>query len=218
MNSPAPRRGPSTLSEWIILGLFVAIFVGFFLLEIFSDFTPAKLSILLVILFWIPLLALHEAGHAMMAALLGWRVKQIVIGTAATLGRFRLGCAKVELRLLPIEGFVLCAPIRLRRPGLENMLIYMAGPGIELLLASLIVSVLGSERLFSADDYWLITARSLVVAATAQGMMNLIPFSARTPTGYIASDGLGIIRSLFLPRSYYARMRQSACTADDEEA
>jgi hypothetical protein len=205
-NDPSPRRGPSTPTEWLILGLFIAIFVGLFLMEIVDEFTPTKLSILFVVFFWIPLLALHEAGHALMAAVLGWRVIQVVIGAAASLGNFRLGSTRVEIRILPVEGFVRCAPKRLRFPNVEDMLIYMAGPGIELLLAAAIFLLVGIEQLFAADDYLMIALRSLAVAATAQAVMNLIPFSVRSGGGYVASDGLGIIMSFIRPRSYYAQM------------
>ena len=68
--------------------------------------TANQLSALLIVVFWIPLLVLHESGHALMAAALGWHVGQIVIGMGRTVKEFRVGTALVEIRLVPVEGFV----------------------------------------------------------------------------------------------------------------
>src|SRR3954469_18126868 len=103
MYGPAPPRGPATVTEWLIGGFFLAAILGLFAAELSENYTPAKLSALLVVVFWIPLLALHEGGHAVVAFLLGWRVGQIVIGMGKAVGRFRLGSASVEVRLIPIE-------------------------------------------------------------------------------------------------------------------
>lgn len=207
MYDPAPRRDPSTPSEWITAGIFLAIFLGLIVADIFQNYHPVKLSALLVVLFWIPLLALHEAGHAVVAYLFGWHVKQIVVGMGKILGRFRIGRARVEVRLFPVEGFVSCAPIRIRLPQLESALIYFAGPGVELLLALAILFVVGPERLFQvSEDYGLIVCQSLALAAAAQAVLNLIPFAVHTPEGVLASDGLGIILSFFRPPGYYEEM------------
>jgi len=40
------------------------------------------------------------------AALLGWYVGRVVIGVGRRLAKFRVGTAVVEIRLLPLEGFV----------------------------------------------------------------------------------------------------------------
>jgi hypothetical protein len=200
MSDHLPRREPATRTEWIVAGIFLAGFAVAMLAEIADDFSPAKLSALLIILFWVPLLALHEGGHAVMAWVLGWHVRQIVIGMGKELGRFRLGTAEVEIRLFPIEGFVRSAPVRPRSPGLENALIYAAGPGIELLLAAVILLLLGPGTLFTASDsYAVIAWQSLAAAATVQAVLNLIPIVMRTPEGDVVSDGLGIILSLFGP-------------------
>src|SRR5262249_32562603 len=147
-------------------------------------------------LFWIPLLALHECGHAFVASLLGWRVETIVIGMGRVLFQFRMGRTNVEVRLIPVEGFVRSAPTRLRLPRLENALIYFAGPGVELLLAFCILLAIGSDRLFTlTDDYQLIIWQSLALAATSQAVLNLIPFAVDSHGRTLLSDGLGIIHS-----------------------
>lgn len=202
-----PRRDPSTPTEWLIGAILVLAFGAAMIVEIADQFTPVKLSAALIVLFWVPLLALHESGHAVAAWLAGWRVRQVVIGMGKTLARFRMGDADVEIRLLPIEGFVSALPKRLSLPRLENAFIYLAGPGVELLLAAGILLILGPERLFTlTDDYRLIVWQSLAAAATVQAALNLIPIAIQTPEGDAASDGLGLLLSLVRPREHYEAM------------
>jgi hypothetical protein len=215
MYDPNPRRGPATQSEWWLAGVVLVGVVGLFAAEVCHDYTPVKLSALLVILFWMPLLVLHEAGHALVAHLLGWHVGQIVIGMGKTIGRFRIGTVDIGIRLIPIEGFVRCLPTKLRLPQLECALIFFAGPGVGLAVALIILSAVGPDDLLSAsEDYGLIVWQSLALAATSQAILNLIPIAVRNLEGEMVSDGLGIILSLLRPTSYYAAMMG----ASDNEA
>jgi hypothetical protein len=207
MYDAGPQRGPLTPQERWICGIFLVILLGLFIAEIVHNYQPVKLSALLVGLFWIPLLAWHEAGHALVAALLGWHVGQVVIGMGRLVGGFRVGSAAVEIRLIPVEGFVRSVPTNLYLPHLKSACIYFAGPGVELLLALIILLLVGPDTLLSpSDDYLVIVWQSLALASAAQAVLNLIPHSVRTPAGEIPNDGLGIIRSFFLPESYYAEM------------
>lgn len=207
MYSPVPTRGPVTRFEWWFAGLFLVLILGLFVAEIIHDYSPVKLSALLIVLFWIPLLALHEAGHALAAWLLGWRVIMIVIGMGRTLGSFRIGTALVEVRIAPVEGFVHCLPTNLVLPGLKNSIIFLAGPGVELLLAGIILLVIGHDHLLTlTDDYGIIVWQCLAAAAAVQAVINLIPSATMTQEGEVVSDGLGFIRSLFLSNQVYADM------------
>lgn len=202
----ASDRPLSPQERWMA-GLFLGVVLGLFILEIWHDYQPVKLSALLIILFWIPLLALHECGHALAAALLRWRVQKIVIGLGRLVAAFRIRNTSVEIRLLPIEGFVRCAPQDLRHPRLKNIAIYFAGPGVELLIALGVVLLVGWNRLLTlTEDYGLIAWQSLALAATAGAVLNLIPQAVRTPQGLIPNDGLCILLSLFLPKQYFASM------------
>src|SRR5579871_1841739 len=98
--------------------IFLLVILGLFAGDVCTNYAPVKLSALLFVLFWIPLLVLHELGHAIVARLVGWRVEMIVIGMGRTLCRFHVGNALVELRVVPLEGFVRNVPLNLRAPGL----------------------------------------------------------------------------------------------------
>jgi hypothetical protein len=195
------------VTEWLIAGAFLAVILGLFTVEVFQNYRPAKLSALLVFLFWIPLLALHESGHAVASYLLGWRVQQVVIGMGKVMGQCQVGSANVEIRLFPVEGFVRSVPRKLRLPRVENALIYFAGPGVELLLALGVLLLVGPDRLLSAsEEYGVILWQSLALAAAVQAVLNLLPFAIQTSERTIHSDGLGIILSFLRPSSYYAQM------------
>jgi hypothetical protein len=207
MYDPQTGSGPlAPWQKWFCAGL-LAIVLGWLLFETFHDFAPVKLAPLLLILFWMPLMALHEAGHAAVARLLGWYVGKIVLGMGPELGRFRLGDADVEVRLVPVEGFVQCVPTNLRWPRLKSALIYFAGPGADLLVALGILLAVGPGRLFSESaDVGLLVVQCLALAAASQAALNLIPHAVFTPNGPLANDGLGIILSFVQPTAYYAQM------------
>ena len=175
--------------------------------EICSNFKPVKLSALLVVLFWIPLLVLHELGHAIVANLLNWHVGQIVIGMGRVVSSCQIGTASVEIRLFPVEGFIKCVPCDLRLPQLKSALIYFAGPDVDLLLALAIFLLVGPDHLLtSSDNYLIIVWQSLALASAVEGVLNLVPHSITTHESKIPNDGLGIIRSFLMPESYYASM------------
>jgi membrane-associated protease RseP (regulator of RpoE activity) len=207
MLDPAPRRGPLTRSECWTSVLFLVVLVGLFTAEVIVDYTPAKLSALFFLVFWFPLLVLHEAGHAVVATLLGWYVARVVLGMGRTVAWFRAGTTLVEIRLFPIEGFVLPVPRNLRAPRLKSALIYFAGPGAQLLLLALIFVVVGPDMLLSqSDSIGLLAVQSLCVAILASAFFNLVPHMAASQNGMVPNDGLGIIRSFLLPTEYYAAL------------
>ena len=152
MYSPGPMRGPMNRQERWAHAIFLLVILGLFAGEVCTNYAPIKLSVLLFVLFWIPLLVVHEAAHAVMTAVVGWRVERVVIGMGRSVTSFRVGGAVVELKLLPLEGFARSVPIDLRFPGFKHALIYLAGPGIELVLAGVILWMVGPQRLFSHSD------------------------------------------------------------------
>lgn len=207
MYDPNPERTPETPDERVSSAIFLLLFVGLILAGLLQDFEPVKVSAVLVVVFWVPLIALHEAGHALMAAALGWHVGQVVVGMGPPLKRLRVGGVPVEIRTFPVTGFVTCVPTNLNLPHCKKALISFAGPGIELLLSGLLLLLVGPDRLLTrTNDYALIAVQSLALAATAQALINLIPFMVKVGDEWQVSDGLGIIRSFLTPASDYASM------------
>lgn len=202
-----PEREPESQNEWLLYVLFLCGLLGLFAAEIWFDYEPEKLAALFFLLFWMPLLVLHELGHALMAWLLGWHVSVIVLGMGRPLGGFYLGRTPVLVRLFPIEGFIRSAPQDLHWPQLKSALIYAAGPGVELLLALLIVLLVGSDTLFTFTDHIpLLLWQSLALAAVVGGVLNLLPHGIQTPGGFIPNDGLGILYSFLQPTEHFQRM------------
>lgn len=205
MTSDSPEQRPLSPSERWVAGAILAIILGLFAVEIAVDYEPVKLTALLIVLFWVPLLVLHEAGHALMAALLGWHVARVVIGMGWVVGRFHVRGALVEVRLIPIEGFVQPVPTNLRAPHLKSALIYLAGPGIELVLVGLLVLLVGLDTMLSrTESLDMLALQSLAVAALVGVFINLVPHEGMSSSGPAANDGLGAIRSFLVPESHYA--------------
>ncbi len=191
-------KQPATKGEKIFLLIVALAFLFMMSMEIISNYEPKKLGALLFLLFWIPLLFIHEFGHAIMAKLLGWKVQRTVIGFGRVLFNTRLLGAPMQIRTIPLEGFVQIAPTTLKLARIKHALIYFAGPGIELLVFFIIMLMLGGmQQLFSiTDDYSRIALQSFAFAALAGAIINLIPLGIITQNGSTPNDGLGIILSL----------------------
>src|SRR5262249_54237943 len=162
LRTPAPRRipmqgpsrrGPMTPFERWFSALFALRLLAAFVAVILKDFEPVRLVPVFVIVWWLVLLPIHEAGHALVAHLLGWYVGQVVIGMGGTLARFTIGPTMVELRAFPIEGFCASVPKNLRWPRLKSALIYLAGPGVELLLLGIVALLVGPRTLLSRSEH-----------------------------------------------------------------
>ncbi|MBT8080597.1 MAG: site-2 protease family protein [Gammaproteobacteria bacterium] len=191
---PAGRR-PLTRSEARASAILGALFSLLMLGAILDDFTMQRLSIVFLVLFWIPMLVLHEFGHALMARALGWRVPEIVIGFGRELWVWQLGETRVRIKLAPVEGYVLPAPVDARGLRLKSALIYAAGPGAELLLLAVMLMIFGWDGVFNdSSEIGMIALQSLAVVILLGAGFNLLPFS----TGGGVSDGLGILSSPFM--------------------
>jgi hypothetical protein len=101
----------------------------------------------------------------------------------------------VEFRTLPLSGHVIPRPLDLRIPRLKHFLIFAAGPGIELLLVTLIALFMGSDHLLApSGNADMIAVQTLCVAAVIGAGFNLIPFPHANGMGGVSwSDGLGMI-------------------------
>lgn len=198
-------KEPTTKAEKIFLVTITLAFVFMMGMEMLSNYEPKKLGALLFVLFWIPLLFIHEFGHAVMAKLLGWRVTRIVIGMGKVLTKLRVFNAPMEIRMIPLEGFVQIAPKNLKLARFKHALIFFAGPGVELLVFFLIVAFLGGyDQFFTiTNDYFRIALQSFAFAALVGAVVNLIPMGIITKDGSTPNDGMGILLCLFATEMDY---------------
>lgn len=206
---PSPRREPQSRGEQTTVAVILLVFVVGMIFEIAQNYHPAKLSALLFVVFWMPLLVLHETGHALAAAIVRWRVFKMVIGMGNTVTESKVLGIPLTVKRYPIAGYVMTSP----RPGhsrhslrWKHALVYFAGPGIELLAAAIVLFVVGPGQLFSSagDDTALIAAQTFALTATFGAVLNLIPMTMQGEDGQMSpNDGMGIIYALFASPEYY---------------
>jgi hypothetical protein len=216
MDDPAPEPGPLTTENFWISVVFLLLVVGLFVAEICVNYHPVKLTALFIFLFWLPLIAIHETGHAVAAALLGWRVHRVVIGMGRPLLRFSVGRTPVEIRLFPVEGFVLHGPTDLRNPRLKSAVICLAGPLLPVLVLGVLVAAVGPATMLSrTDNLWLLAAQSFGAAVLLSAAINLLPHYAYDLPRHrrYVSDGMAIIHSFLCSREDYARLLEDPDSA-----
>jgi peptidase M50-like protein len=215
MYGPDSGREPDTSFERWFSALFLLGMLGLFAAVIVVDYQPVKLVPAFFALAWFVLLPIHEAGHAVTAHLLGWRVGEVVIGMGRALHRFRLGKTVVEVRMFPIEGFCATVPTNMDAPRLKSALIYFAGPGVEILILAMLVLAVGLEPLTShTEQVGMLACQGLAIAILASVVFNLVPHYAVSQHGMVPNDGLGIIQSFFKPDSHYLAMIGRSFDAD----
>ena len=188
----------------LVFGLLVA---GLFGAEVLRDFTPAKSAVFFFLVAWFPLTALHEAGHAWMARVFGWRVFEVVVGFGRVVKRWQRGATRIELRAFPIGGYVVPVPRSREGAKLASFFIYAAGPGIEILLVVVLGLILGFDTLTSpSTSVGIIAAQAVSAAALTGAITNLLPMT--TPEGGW-TDGRGMLMSPFLDDEHFARQMAS---------
>ena len=202
-HDPAPRREPVGGERWLVLGAFL-LAVGGLLAVVLEDYEPVRLAPVFMLLAHFPLIALHEAGHAAMAAALGWKVEALVVGFGRDALRFELWGVPVTVRMYPLGGWVLPTPTHLRGARWRSALIYLAGPLAELLLVGALALGFGLETLITRSEALpVIAAQAVCVGALFDVVWNLLPRRIETEHGESATDGLGAIRSVLRERTSF---------------
>lgn len=218
MRDPAEQGGPLTPIERGFFVFLLTVILGLFGAEVIRDYEPRKLAALFFLLWMPPLLVLHEAGHALTALLLGWHVRLIVIGCNREVFRFRYRGVPIVIKLIPLSGFVRPVPGHLSSPRLRLALIYLAGPGIELLLLAVLVLLFGPQAFLTlSDDIGVIALQGLAVAILYSAFVNLIPIPFQSRGRLAVSDGLGFFKSFFLPDEEFAALMYSPEEAEPED-
>jgi hypothetical protein len=217
ITDPAEQRGPLTPFERGFYVLLLTVILGLFAAEIADDFHPRKLAVPFFLLSWPILLIVHEGGHALAAAFFNWRVRLVVIGAGRLFGRMRFGGVPVEFRVIPLSGYVQPIPRDLRFPRLKMALIYLAGPGIEMLLVAILVGYLGPGYfLRESDEVPVIAMQAFAVCALYGAVTNLIPVPFQKGETWAVSDGLGFFRSWTIPDEEFEAMMHAPPVEYDE--
>src|SRR5947209_9272139 len=115
------------------------------------------LSIVLTVLGLGLLIAAHEAGHLLLARLMGMRVTTYSLGFGPRIAGFRHGETDYRLSALPLGGYCKIAGFTpddpaaqdpndsgsyMNKPAWRRFLVIAAGPGVNYFVAFLIIAVL----------------------------------------------------------------------------
>lgn len=146
---------------------------------------PSPLDLLLVMLaFWVTI-AVHEAGHAVMALALGHRLFEIRIGMGPSL-RFHLGGTRMLFGPVPGLGYVASASDEARGYRMNRLILGTAGMAMNAL-------VLGWLFLHGITMGFTLYLAAFNGAAFAS---SFLPFVTKTSLGPLRSDGLMVLRTL----------------------
>lgn len=190
------QRSPETGGEKLLVLCLVIGFLALLAFEIGHNFEPKRMGAVFFVLAWIPLLVLHEYGHAITARLFGWQINRVELGFGKAITRFRISSVPVIVRAFPLEGFVQCEPANTPYSRIHHALIFFAGPAIELILAALLLLFALDLTGEANQSILLIAIKATAYAAIAGAAINLIPFAIDSNEGVSVSDGAGIIASL----------------------
>jgi hypothetical protein len=192
-----PEGGRWGAFEWMVAGTLVLAMGGAFAADIATDFAPIKLTALVLVTSRVPMLVVHEMGHALVAWALGWRVRQIVLGFGKVLGAFDLGGARVEIRAVPLEGFVTPEPRDGEGGRAASALVYAAGPLAELAVLAAMALSIGLDRfVWQSSEPVVIACQAVAIGIVGSLVANAIPHGVRVGGRLVPNDGLGVVRSL----------------------
>jgi Peptidase family M50 len=139
-------------------------------------------------------IATHEAGHLACATIASIPVSLLSVGVGPLLLRGRLGNTRLELRLLPVVGFVLPAPkTRISKPRLTLAILggVLGNVAMIVLVAALDYGVGSKLPTAIHDGFGPIVFCQLYAIVT-----NLLPFRSRINGRRFASDGLQLLQIL----------------------
>ena len=129
----------------------------------------------------------HEAGHALVGRLVGFRVFEVQVGTGPKMAVFHFLGTRVELRAAPLCGFTSWAPTAVEGYGGRLFAAVAAGPAANLALAALGGALLAS----GAASRW---ALGLAAVNGWIALQNLVPRRRSSPAGRSGNDGAVLCR------------------------
>lgn len=135
----------------------------------------------------------HEAGHAFMAGLCGFRVFRVELGEGRSVAEVRLGGTVVEVRALPMGGATWSSTDDPRRYRLRRTLVVAAGPVVTAAIAGLAWRWPTEPGTPGDAVRWLVVVTAAVVLVT-----NLVPWRPTRGAGRAPTDGWQLVTTPWL--------------------
>ena len=190
---------------WIQLGLTIAAYF-------YINSNSAYILFAVVCILWIqfvlielaivPLIVMHELGHASVAALLDVKVSKITIGVGKTIGRLQLFNIPCIIAQFPIGGMLELYQKSFEFYRLKHFSIIFAGPLTHIILSLLLWKTQLSFKWYLTRDASIDLISCLTIANLSLLFGNLWPYKQNVNENWIEtefqSDGLQMLKAPFL--------------------
>ena len=149
--------------------------------------SPIALQLAYFLALFVFVIPLHELGHAIAGAFVGFRIMGIVVGSGPPLASFRWRDTSVQINLLPLGGATVAVPTQGHRSMRLRQWIITAGGPVANVLIYLVLRRIFGPALSDSEHHPFAWAAAQVNATVL--VLNLIPF--RTAEGAV-SDGYAL--------------------------
>ena len=191
---------------WIQLGLTIAAYLYINSNSAYILFTVVCIlwiQFVLIELAIVPLIVMHELGHASVAKLLDVKVSKIAIGVGKTIGRFQMFNIPCIIAQFPIGGIVELYQKSFEFYRLKYFLIVFAGPLTQILLGLLLWMTQLKFKWYLTQYGFIDLIQCLTIANLSLLIGNLLPYSQQkvNENGIeteFQSDGLQMLKAPFL--------------------
>lgn len=146
-------------------------------------------------------LVFHEAGHALCAVLAKKHIRLVSIGVGSVLLEGRIGETKLEWRLLPFAGIVLCYPEFVRRP-LPAVLFILGGVMGNAILAGALWLL---DLTGAAPPAARTALEAIIFAQVVFIAVSLFPYRMTVGSIRIGSDGLQLLQLFLQPSDNWSK-------------
>src|SRR5262245_53034305 len=141
-------------------------------------------------------IVIHESGHALAAALVGFRIFRIQVGRGRPVWEGRIARIPVSLHELPLSGWVSAAPSTARFVRGRAVLFVLGGVLMNLAVAAAFFLV-WQRGLTGALARLPLVAFFAMFWSNLLGILNLFPRQVSGPVGRTGTDGLVLLQVLF---------------------
>ncbi len=140
-----------------------------------------------------PLIVLHEAAHLLVARMVGFRVFAIHLGAGKIIHTARFLSLRWFLRQLPISGATIVGGLWMPQYRLRKFLIYLAGPGLHLVLMLVSLGILSGQLFAQRTSALHLLAQAGFWINLLLLLGNLYPHKVATGLGVAGTDGWAMI-------------------------